>query len=375
LAEAERKTTPDHEENPELAALRERIDAVDRALLEALNQRAELVRQVGALKERTGASVYEPGREREIVSRLVHANAGPFPDVGLGPVFREIISATRSLEAPLSAAYLGPEGTFSHLAARRQLGAQARLQALPSIGDVFAAVARGKLDLGVVPIENTIEGIVTASYDALARHDVQICAEALLPVSLHLLSRSGERSDVRRVASHPQPLGQCRGWLDRHLADAERVETPSTAAAARLAAADGSVAAIASAIAAEVYGLRTVEAAIEDRAENTTRFLVIARDAWPAPSGSDLTSVVFTLRQDEPGALQRLLQPFARCGVNLTSLQLRPIKDKSWEYLFFLDVEGHRSEPAVGEALEAASAVALSHRILGSFPRARAELR
>jgi chorismate mutase/prephenate dehydratase len=373
MAESGRTTPASTPDTQELDELRERIDDADRSILEGLNERARLVREVGRLKGRTGTPVYEAGRERQIVERLERDNPGPFPDAGLAPVFREIISATRSLEESLTVAYLGPEGTFSHLAARRQFGEIVRLRALASIADVFASVERGKTDLGLVPIENTTEGIVTASFDAFAEHEVCVCGESLLPVSQHLLSRSGRLDEVRRVASHPQPLAQCRGWLDRNLPGVERVETASTAAAARLAVEDASVAAIGSAIAAEVYGLRGIEASIEDRSDNTTRFLLIARDAEPAPSGNDLTSVLFTLRQDEPGALHHLLEPFARYGVNLTSIQLRPIEGKSWEYLFFLDLEGHRSETRVADALAAASRVALSHRVLGSFPRARAE--
>ena len=267
--------------------------------------------------------------------------------------------------------YFGPEGTFTHLAARRQFGQLAELASLGSIGEVFAAVERRQIDLGVVPVENTTEGVVTQTFDALAEHDVSICGEVVLRISQQLLSRSGRLEDVRRVVSHPQPLAQCRLWLDRHLPGIERVEAASTAVAARLAAEDGSLAAIGSAIAAEVYGLRTIEASIEDRRDNTTRFVVIGQLA-PPPSGNDLTCVVFTIRKDEAGALHRLLAPFAEQGLNLTSIQLRPIKGKPWEYLFFLDVEGHRSDPRLVKALESATRVAHTQRILGSFPRAEA---
>ena len=353
----------------ELGALRERIDAVDRAILEQLNERARLVGSIGRLKQAQRTVVYAAARERDIVEALRRDNAGPFPDAGIGPVFREIISSTRSLEAVLRIAYLGPEGTFTHLAASRQFGALAELDGVSSIIDVFAAVERGKADLGVVPAENTTQGIVTETFDAFADFDVAVCGEAVLRISQDLLSKSGRLEDVRRVASHPQPLAQCRRWLDRHLAGVERVETPSTAAAARAAAEDGDVAAIASAMAGVVYGLRTIEASIEDRRDNTTRFLVLGRES-PAPSDSDLTSVVFTIRKDEAGALHRLLDPFARRGINLTSIQQRPMRGKPWEYLFFVDLEGHRSDPRVAEALDTAAGFAHSHRILGSFPRA-----
>jgi chorismate mutase/prephenate dehydratase len=351
-----------------LDRLRARIDAIDGEILDRLNERAHAVQSVGRLKSERQLPVYEEARERHIVERLVAANPGPYPDGGIAPVFREIISATRSLEEVLRVAYFGSEGTFSHQAARRRFGEMADLQGFPSIGDVFGAVERGRVALGVVPVENTTEGIVTQTYDALARSELTLCGEVQLRISHNLLSRSGRMADVTRVASHPQPLAQCRRWLDVHLRDVERVETPSTTAAARLAAEDAGVAAIASSIAAEVYELRTIEAAIEDRRDNTTRFLVIGRTG-PAATGDDMTSAVYTIRKDESGALFRLLEPFARCGVNLTSLQLRPIEGKPWEYLFFLDLEGHRDEAKVREALAGAAAVAHSHRVLGSFPR------
>jgi len=354
---------------PELARLRARIDAIDAEILDKLNARAEAVREVGRVKGRSGLAVYEPAREQAIVERLVSANPGPFPDRAIGPVFREIVSATRSLEEVLRVAHLGPAGTFSHQAAVRHFGQLSELVPCATIRDVFAAVARGEAAVGIVPIENTTEGIVTQTYDCLATTELVLCGEAQVRISHQLLSRSGDRARVRRIVSHPQPIAQCRRWLDAELPGIPRTEVASTADAARLAAEDDSVAAIASAIAGETYGLRTLASSIEDRRDNTTRFLVIGRDA-PSPGGNDLTSAVFTLRRDESGALWRLLEPFARCRVNLTSIQIRPIEGKPWEYHFFLDVEGHRSELRVREALDAAAAVANSARVLGSFPRA-----
>jgi chorismate mutase/prephenate dehydratase len=356
----------------ELARLREQIDAVDRAILEQLNLRAKWVLDVGRLKQSRGASVYEGGREKGIVNGLVESNPGPFPNDGLAPVFREIISATRSLEDALSIAYMGPEGTFSHEAASLKFGRLAALESVPSIGDVFAAVERESASLGIVPVENTTEGVVTQALDSFVDSDVLICGEVLLRISNHLASRSGRIEDVRQVASNPQPLAQCRRWLDRNLPGVERLETVSTTAAAQLAAKDGSVAAICSAGAAEGNGLRTIEASIEDRRDNTTRFLVIGKQK-PEPTGNDLTSAVFTIRRDEPGGLHRLLQPFSDEGINLTSIQLRPIRGKPWEYLFFLDLEGHRKEPRVERALSIVANIAHSHRVLGSFPRADVE--
>jgi chorismate mutase/prephenate dehydratase len=355
-----------------LERLREQIDRVDDAILERLNERAALVLEVGRVKQGDGIAVYEPTRERRIVDGLRARNPGPFPSDGIAPVFREVISATRSLEQALRVAYLGPEGTFSHLAAREQFGALSQLDAVPGIVDVFAAVTAGRADLGIVPVENTTEGVVTQTYDALAEYDVAVCAERVLRISLTLFSRSGRLEDVRRVISHPQPLAQCRRWLDRHLPGIERVEAASTAAAAQRAAEEDGLAAIGSSMCAEVYALSVVAPGIEDRHDNSTRFLVIGGEA-PAPSGRDLTSAVFTIRRDEAGGLFRLIEPFALESVSLTSIQLRPIKGKPWEYLFFIDCEGHRSEAAVHRALEGAAKVAHSARVLGSFPRPELE--
>jgi len=374
MAKAEQSNPESGASDPgsELARLREQIDAVDRAILERLNERAKWVLEVGRLKQSRGVSVYEEAREKRIVSSLVESNPGPFPDDGLAPVFREIISATRSLEDALSIAYMGPQGTFSHEAANLKFGRLAALESVPSIGDVFAAVERGTASLGIVPVENTTEGVVTQALDAFVDSDVLICGEVLLRISNHLASRSGRIEDIRQVASNAQPLAQCRRWLDRNLPGLERLETVSTTAAAQLAAKDGSVAAICSLGAVEGNGLRTIEASIEDRRDNTTRFLVIGKQT-PEPTGNDLTSAVFTIRKDESGGLHRLLQPFADEGINLTSIQLRPIRGKPWEYLFFLDLEGHRQEPRVERALSFVANIAHSHRVLGSFPRADIE--
>lgn len=354
----------------ELDELRDAIDAVDREILDRLNARARLVDRVGTVKRERGMFVYGAGRERDLVDRLVARNPGPFPSDALGPVFREIVSATRSLEERLTVAYLGPEGTFSHLAVREQFGAQAEARPLATFAEVLDAVERGKTALGMLPLENTTEGVVTQTLDLLAEAEATICGELLLPVTQHLMSKTGRLADIRRVASHPQPLAQCRGWLDRHLPGVERVELASTAVAARLATREQDVAAVGSSIAAEVAGLEIVERSIQDRSDNTTRFLVMGRD--PAqPSGRDSTLVVYTVTKTQPGTLHGLLEPFASRGVNLASIHSRPIPGKPWEYLFFLELEGHREQPALREAMAAAEAVALSSRCLGSFPRAR----
>ena len=361
--------TPDPAD-PELAGLREQIDAVDQEILAALNRRAVVVREVGQLKSRGDTPVYVAGRERDLVDRLIETNAGPFPNAGLLHVFREIISATRSLEEVVRVAFLGPKGTFSHEAAVKQFGGMVELVSAVSINQVFDLTERGEAHYGVVPIENASEGVVTTSLDALVECDLNICAELLLEIRNNLMSKSGRREDIDRVASHPQPLGQCSAWLTTHLPHIPTRETSSTAAAASLASEDKGVAAIGSEVAAEVYGLRLVDRGIDDSRRNTTRFVVVGRET-PAASGNDLTTAVFAIHRDQPGAVYRLLEPFARNGVNLSSIQSRPIKGKAWEYLFFIDMEGHVSEERVSKALEEANALAYSSKLLGSFPRAQ----
>ncbi len=354
-----------------LGALRERIDAVDLEILERLNQRAKLVEEVGHLKSGgTRSPIYVASRERDIIANLIANNPGPFPNPGIVHVFREIISATRSLEKMVSVSYLGPEGTFSHLAALRQFGAQVDLQPSQNLNEVFLKTERGETHFGVVPIENTTEGAVTECYDSLVDSEVTICGELMLEISQNLLrSRSGLEG-VEKVASIWQALAQSREWLRRRLPDAEIIETTSTAQAAQMAAEDPSLAAIGSEIAADAYGLELVESGIEDVRGNTTRFLVIGRET-PSASGNDLTSVVFTARKNQSGALYRLLESFAKHDVNLTAIQSRPVKSKPWEYLFFVDMEGHLEEEHVKAALQEAAALAHSHKILGSYPRAQ----
>jgi chorismate mutase/prephenate dehydratase len=357
-----------------LSEFRDAIDEVDREILVKLNERARLVVKVGDLKQASQSPVYSPGRERDLVARLERANSGPFPEAGVAPVFREIISATRSLEERVRVAYLGPEGTFSQLAALRQFGAQVDLVAASSMSEVIALCERGAAHYSIVPVENTIEGAVTQTIDALVEAEVTICGELLLEISLNLLNRSGKLSAIRRLTSHPQPLAQCRRWLANNLPQVEIFESSSTAAAAQMAVEDPEVAAIGGGMIADAFDLQLVAEGIEDERGNSTRFLVVGLDP-PPPSGNDLTSAVFTVRRDQSGALLHLLEPFARYDVSLTSLQSRPMLGKPWEYLFFLDLEGHQQDEAVGKALDEAAARAHSHKILGSFPRAQSKRR
>jgi len=360
----------DSEITAQLETLREQIDQVDAEILDRLNRRAACVQRVGQLKQggRRGP-IYVAARERDLVRALVDANSGPFPSAGIPHVFREIISATRSLEERVRVAFLGPEGTFSHQAATLQFGAQIDLVPVANMRDVFTVTERGDTHFGVIPVENTIEGPITVTFDALVESDVTICGEIKLEVAQHVMSRTGRLEDIQQVASHPQPLAQCRGWLETHLQGVETLETASTAAAAQLAHADEKVAVIGSEVIAQVYDLLTIASNVEDHRGNTTRFLIIGRET-PAASGQDLTSAVFTVRRDQSGALHDLLGPFARQNVNLAAFQSRPIKGKPWEYVFTIDLEGHQNDPPVRRALEEAAKIAASHKVLGSFPRA-----
>lgn len=352
-----------------LAQLRDEIDAVDREILARLNQRARLVGEVGTVKRQSGTGVYRAARERDLINALAAENAGPFPSIAVPAVFREIISATYALEGEIRVAFLGPAGTFSHVAAREGFGAHASYRPTSTIGDVIEAVVRGEAEHGIVPVENTTEGPVTQTLDALIESEVPIIGERLLRISQHLVSRAAALSDVKRVASHPQPLAQCRGWLDRALPGVPRIETASTAAAALMALEDPETAAIGARMLADDGELQVLASSIEDRRDNTTRFLILGGEP-PGPSGTDLTSLAYTVRKAETGALFRLLEPFSEAGVNLTAIHARPLKGTPWEYVFFIDLEGHRNEERVQRACAAAGKLANSYRILGSFPRA-----
>ena len=358
----------------DLLHLRRAIDLVDDEVLALLNRRAALAAEVGRLKAaRTPeAPFHAPRREREVLARLEAANPGPFPGSAVRSVFQEVMSACLSLEKPLRVAFLGPEGTFTHLAARHQFGGSA--QALPqgTIQAVFQAVERGRADYGVVPVENATEGAVDSTLDAFLESPVCICAEILLAVDQALLLRPDlDVGSVRRVYSHPQALGQCRRWLEAHLPGADRIEAPSTSEAARLAREDAEGAAVASELAGELYGLRVAEARIQDLAANATRFLVVGPRA-AEPTGHDRTTLL-AMAQDGPGALLRLLEPLARRGLNLSRIQSRPTRRKLWEYAFFLDVEGHAEDPLLAEALAELQGACASLKVLGSYPQAAVE--
>jgi len=352
-----------------LGELRQQIDAIDDQILELLNRRASVVIEVGHAKAGKQKEFYVPSREQAIYERLTSANPGPFPGEAIRRVFREIISASLSLEQPMKVAFLGPQATFTHVAAMQQFGFSAQLIPQKSIPAVFDEVLRGRAHYGVVPVENSNEGVVSHTLDMFMESDLKINAEILLGISHDLLSRSGRLADVRKVVSHPQALAQCRKWLEENLPDVPLVDVASTALAAQVAAEDDTAAAVASEMAATLYGLQVVKPKIEDNPNNFTRFLVIGKKT-PERSGRDKTSIMFSVK-DEPGILYRMLEPFSKHGINLSKIESRPMKKKAWEYIFFLDMEGHVDEENVHGAVEELKGYCQFLKVLGSYPRAR----
>jgi chorismate mutase/prephenate dehydratase len=355
------------EPKPTLPELRQAIDAVDDELLQLLNRRAALVRQVGALKSELKQPFFVPHREQQILERLERENAGPFPTEALKPVFSEIISACLSLEQPLRVAFLGPEATFTHMAARGRFGLSARYVPAATIAGVFAEVEKGNADVGVVPIENSTEGVVNSTLDVFIESELTIAAEIVLEVSHCLLTRTGTLDPVQKVYSHPQALAQCRAWLAATLPKAALIEVASTALAARLAKDDPVAAAVASELAGQLYDLRVAKAKIEDEVRNVTRFLVVGKTP-AAGSGRDKTSLMLSVR-DHPGVLYEVLRPLADRHLNLTRIESRPSRKRIWDYVFFIDLDGHVSDPVVAAALEAVRPLCQHLKVLGSYPR------
>lgn len=354
-------------EPQELDLLRAQIDGVDRALVAALSDRARLVQQIGRLKAGDGTPIYVPHRERQVIDKVLALNPGPLPDRALEAIYRELMSGSFRLERGLSIGFLGPRGSFSHLAATRHFGSSVDCAALGSIEEVFTAVAGARCDFGLVPYENSISGGVSDTLDAFQRHEVIICAETPIAVSHTLLARCLP-TEIERIYSKPQIFGQCRRWLDRHLPDAIRVPTSSSAAAVE-AVAEGKPgdAAIGSVLAAEIYGVDILHERIQDDPDNVTRFLVLGRSP-SKPTGQDKTTLMFVTR-NTPGALVDVLAVFRDAGLNLSHIEKRPSGRRNWEYTFFIDCEAHRDEAVLAAALDGARAHCLSLDVLGSYPR------
>jgi chorismate mutase / prephenate dehydratase len=352
-----------------LKDLRDEIDALDDRIMEFLNRRAALVIEVGRLKSGKKGEFHVPSREREIYDRLTANNRGPFPNEGLRSVFREIISASLALEAPMKVAFFGPKATFTHLAAMQQFGLSAELVPQKSIPAVFEEVGKGRAQYGVVPVENSTEGMVSHTLDMFMESDLKINAEVLLEIHHYLLSRTGRLEDIKKVYSHPQPIAQCRDWLAENLPNIPVVDVASTAVAAQIVSEDYTAAAIASELAASMYDLKIVRERIEDQVNNFTRFLVIGKKLAES-SGDDKTSLMFSVK-DEVGILYRMLEPFAKRGINLSKIESRPLKKKAWEYIFFLDLMGHIADPVIAEAVQELKHCCQFVKVLGSYPRAK----
>jgi len=356
----------------ELERVRARIDAVDNGIQDLLNQRAMLAREAGISKHPDGHTVdfYRPERESQVFRRLLARNAGPLRNAEIHRLFREIMSACLAQEEPLKVAYLGPEGTFSQTATYRHFGHSVRALALSSVDEIFHEVEAGLADFGVVPVENSTEGAVNHTLDSLLGSPLKICGEIELRIHQFLMGGMDRLDLVKRICSHPQSLAQCRGWLDAHLPGVARMAVSSNAEGARRARDEEGTAAIAGETACDVYGLKLLATEIEDRHDNTTRFFVLGRRIFK-PSGMDRTTILCSaLHTDSPGALFRLLEPLAKHKISMTRIESRPSHRKKWDYVFFLDIDGHADEPHVAKALAALKKRASLFRVLGSYPRA-----
>jgi chorismate mutase / prephenate dehydratase len=347
---------------------RSRINNLDEEILNLLNQRGQAALQIGELKRQQDLPYFAPERESQILDRLVALNGGPLGADAIRAVWREIVSACLALEHPLPVAYLGPPATFTHQAAVRRFGSSASFVPVRNIADIFDEVEHERADYGVVPVENSTEGTVNVTLDRLIDADVLITGEVTLDITQHLLSRASDLAEIKTVCSHPQALAQCRRWLGAHLPDAAVEDMPSTTAAAARAKDDPAVAAIAAEMAARWYDVPILRRRIEDNPSNSTRFLVIGRRPAPA-TGRDKTSILFSMK-NEPGVLVSILEPFAARRLNLTKIESRPTKRRPWEYVNFVDFEGHRETDVVRDVLTEIKERCELLKVLGSYPAA-----
>jgi chorismate mutase/prephenate dehydratase len=350
-----------------LEDLRKRIDELDCQLVQLLNERARVVVEIGKLKNKTDKPVYAPDREKQVLAKIAEANKGPLPDRCLVAIWRELMSGSFVLEKPLRIGYLGPGGSFSHTAAMLKFGQSVEYEPLTDIRSIFDEIRKGHCDLGIVPIENTTGGGVIETLDALVDFSVKICSEVLMEIHHNLLA-SCSLEEIEKIYSKPEVFAQCRNWLSATMKQAQTVSVASTAKAAQMAAEEPGAAAIGSRIAAELYGLQIVCENIEDIANNVTRFLVISRED-AKPTGEDKTAILFSTAH-KAGALADVLDVFKRHDINLTNIESRPSKKRQWEYYFFVDFVGHRTDEKVQEGLKEARKHCLQLSILGSFPRA-----
>ncbi|QNP40615.1 prephenate dehydratase [Lysobacter solisilvae (ex Woo and Kim 2020)] len=364
-------TKPDagkNETKPDLGAVRAQIDGIDRQIQDLIKQRANWAQQVGKAKGKLAAAVdyYRPEREAQVLRRVVDRNDGPLNDEVLVRLFREIMSACLAQQEPLKIGFLGPEGTHSQQAVYKHFGHSIHGLPLASIEEVFQEVEAGHADFGVVPVENSTQGTIQSTLDMFLTSGLRICGEVELRVHQHLLSRAGRLEDIERVYAHPQSFAQCKAWLRQYLPKAEKIPVSSNADGAKRARNADDAAAIAGISAATVYGLKSLAGPIEDRPDNTTRFLVLGRELFP-PSGNDRTSLLVFIK-DQPGALYHVLAPFAKHGLSMNRIESRPGHTGLWQYAFFIDIAGHAQEEAMHRALAEVADFAQEVKVLGSYP-------
>ncbi len=365
--------TADKIVTPELSKIRAQIDSIDDQLLKLLSERAKVAQSVGLSKKSEAPSTadfYRPDREAQVLRRVLDNNPGPLRDEEVARLFREVMSACLAQQEPLKIGFLGPEGTFTQQAVYKHFGHSVRGMSLPTIPEVFYEVQAGHADFGVVPIENSTGGVVEFSIDMFLNTPLHICGEIELRIHQNLMGRMRGLEHIKRICTHPQSLAQCRMWLQQHLPEAELIPVNSNAEAARRARDEEGTAAIAGEMAAEIYGLQIIVPEIEDSPDNTTRFLVIGRKLF-APSGGDKTTLMVSAGDTQsPGALHRLLEPLARNAISMTRIESRPSRRKKWDYVFFIDVEGHAEAEPLKSALEQLKKHTSLFKVLGSYPTA-----
>jgi chorismate mutase/prephenate dehydratase len=350
-----------------ISKYRRAIDKLDAHIVRLLNERTKHVLAIGAMKLKAGEEIYAPHRERAVLQRICQLNQGPVTDEQLRAIYREIMSSALALEKTMIIAYFGPEATFTHQAAVRKFGASLRYSPQKTIADVFTEVSKNRADYGVVPVENSTEGVVTHTLDMFVDSDLKIVSQIVLPVQQCLMvPPGGTRARIKKLFVHPQSLAQCRGWIQNHLPRVEIIETSSNARSAELAEKEKNAAAIAGILAAEKYGLDVLEQDIQDNAANATRFLVLGRQCSP-PTGQDRTSLLVSVA-DKAGALHEAIAAFRRYKINMTKIESRPSKRKAWEYFFFIDCDGHAQDRKVANAIRLLGEHCNFVKILGSYP-------
>lgn len=349
-----------------LEDLRVQIDSIDTQIIRLLNDRADVVHEIGLIKKREGLEIYAPEREEKLLRSLVgKGEGGRLPEESIRAIYREIMSAALALEEDLKIAYLGPPGTWTHQAAIGKFGHSVKYLPQPGFAEVFEQVERRLVDYGVVPIENSTEGAVTHTLDLFADSPLRIYGQVMLPIENNLMAK-GRFEEITQIYSHPQIIAQCRGWLSRNFRNLQPIEKSSSAAAAEIAAAEPGAAVLGGALLAELYGLQVLDRSIQDLANNTTRFLVISHKTCP-PTGKDRTSVMFSVK-DEPGSLHRALEPFEKFSINMSKIESRPSKRRAWEYYFFVDVAGHCDDADLADVIRQLERHCSFVKVLGSYP-------